>query len=421
LIYPTKKTWNDNPFDDWTDEERAAMGRSICFGKGGGGSSSPPTQQVTTQTSLPAYAQPYYTQMMNQAQGLAQNAYTPFTGPQIQGFTPQQQQAFGLANQLGSTYQPAFNAANQNFTSATGIANSLANYTPQTITANYAQQQYAPTQFQSPQVGVGGWNATTAQNYMDPYQQAVTQATMQQIAQQGAQTNAANNAQAASAGAYGGDRGAVMNSLNNYYTNQLMAQQQAQGGEQAYQTGLSAFNQDRAAQEQAALANQQNALQAQQLGEQSRQFGATFGNQSSLAQAQLQQQAQLAQAQQQQAAANVGLQAGGLQLQAGQGQTWLGASGQRAGLADISALQQAGGAQQSLGQSGLDVAYQNYLNQLNWPYQQLSYESSLLSGYPLGTVGMTSQYQNPNQVSQLMGLGLGGLGAYQMASGAGII
>jgi hypothetical protein len=39
----------------------------------------------------------------------------------------------------------------------------------------------------------------------------------------------------------------------------------------------------------------------------------------------------------------------------------------------------------------------------------------------LGTVGMTSQYQNPNQVSQLMGLGLGGLGAYQMASGAGLI
>jgi hypothetical protein len=415
--------WTDDPFQDNTDIEtdEAAHGRLFyCYGKGGG-SSPAPSSTVTTQTSLPAYAQPYYTQMMGQAQTLASNDYTPYSGSQIQGFTPQQTQSFDLTNQLGSTYQPAFNAANSNFGSATGIANSLANYTPNQITANYATQSYNPTSVQTPLVQSNTWNAQNAQNYMNPYQQAVTNTTLNQIAQQGAQTNAMNNAQAASAGAYGGDRGAVMNSLNNYYTNQLMAQQQAAGGNSAYQSGLGAFQQDTANQLAAAQGNQNAALQAQQLGISNQQFGATFGNQSSLAQAQLQQQAQLAQAQQQQAAANVALQAGGLQTQAGQGQTWLGASGQRAGLADISQLATSGGTEQSLGQSAEDVAYQNYLNQLNWPYQQLSYESSLLSGYPLGTVGQTSTYANPNAVTQALGAGIGGLGLYSMLSSSGAV
>lgn len=82
---------------------------------------------------------------------------------------------------------------------------------------------------------------------------------------------------------------------------------------------------------------------------------------------------------------------------------------QQAGL--NTAMLGAGSTQQQQQQTGLNTSYQNYMNQLNYPYQQLNYMMSMVNGTPLAG-GVSSMYQTPpsitNQVAG-MGLGLGSL------------
>ena len=103
---------------------------------GGGG-----TQQVqsTTNTSnLPAYAQPYVMQAFAQAQGLSNQAYTPYQGQQVANFTPDQlaaqQAAMGL--QAPSQYGTASNLASTAGAQALNIGNT---YTPMQFNAQQAQ------------------------------------------------------------------------------------------------------------------------------------------------------------------------------------------------------------------------------------------------------------------------------------------
>jgi hypothetical protein len=86
-------------------------------------------------------------------------------------------------------------------------------------------------------------------------------------------------------------------------------------------------------------------------------------------------------------------------------------------------LQSLGAQQQAQEQKGLDVAYQEFLNQQNQPYKQLSYMSDLIRGQPLGQQSTNQVYQAPpSGVSQLAGLGtagIAGLGLYNAMGGSG--
>ena len=60
----------------------------------GGDSGSAPTQQnvTSTTTNLPAYAQPYFQNLLDRAQANSYTNYTPYQGQQVAGFNPAQQQ-----------------------------------------------------------------------------------------------------------------------------------------------------------------------------------------------------------------------------------------------------------------------------------------------------------------------------------------
>lgn len=67
---------------------------------------------------------------------------------------------------------------------------------------------------------------------------------------------------------------------------------------------------------------------------------------------------------------------------------------------------QLGALQQQKEQQGLDIAYQNFMDQKNYPYQQLSYFSNLLRGTPMGMNSTSQVYQAaPSLTSQVAGLG----------------
>ena len=113
-----KKVWNDNPFDQWTEEELLCMeGQGICYGKGGGGSPPPPPAvQTTTQTSeFPTELRPFISDIFEKGQAVQEQrqreGFQPELTQQLAPFTPDQQVAFeGIREQVGQT-RPLFDEA----------------------------------------------------------------------------------------------------------------------------------------------------------------------------------------------------------------------------------------------------------------------------------------------------------------------
>lgn len=87
------------------------------------------------------------------------------------------------------------------------------------------------------------------------------------------------------------------------------------------------------------------------------------------------------------------------------------------GLQQLSTM---GAQQQAQRQKELDVPYQEFLNQQNYPYRQLSYMSDLIRGTPLGMQATNQVYQAPpSTASQIAGLGLTGAAMYGMMKAEG--
>jgi hypothetical protein len=116
-------------------------------------------------------------------------------------------------------------------------------------------------------------------------------------------------------------------------------------------------------------------------------------------------------------AGQYGLQGMGQATQAAQTLGQLGQTqfGQQMGISD--ALSKAGAVQQAQGQQGLDLAYQDFMQQKNYPYQQLAFMSDMLRGLPLSQAAQQQYTAAPSTLSQLGGLGTTALGIYGMSGG----
>ena len=96
----------------------------------------------------------------------------------------------------------------------------------------------------------------------------------------------------------------------------------------------------------------------------------------------------------------------------------LAGAGQNLAANQLGMLGQIGGQQQGINQAGLDLMYQDYQNQQQFPYQQIGFLSNILQGTPMGqTTTMTGQTPTPSMGQQLAGLGITGLGIYGAGGG----
>jgi hypothetical protein len=77
----------------------------------------------------------------------------------------------------------------------------------------------------------------------------------------------------------------------------------------------------------------------------------------------------------------------------------------------------AGTQQQQQQQMALDIAYQDFLKQQNYPYQQQAFMSDMLRGLPMSQSAQTQYTAPPSLASQAGGLGMTGLGIYGMSGG----
>lgn len=200
-----------------------------------------------------------------------------------------------------------------------------------------------------------GMSPTAYQAFMDPYLEDVVQRAQDDIGRQGQIQEQQAAAQAVGSGAFGGSRSAVLQGEIGRNT----LEQQARTGERLRSAGFS----------QASKLAQDAASQQ-------------------LRQAQL---------------------AGGLS----QGIAGLGQLGQRMAGQDINTLLGIGGLQQGQAQQALNVAQQNALAQQQLPFQQLGFLGDIFKGVPALQQTTSQQYTPPpNLGSQLLGLGIAGLGAF---------
>ena len=91
---------------------------------------------------------------------------------------------------------------------------------------------------------------------------------------------------------------------------------------------------------------------------------------------------------------------------------------QQSGLAQMQG--QMGAQQQQQAQRPLDMAYQDFVNQQNYPYKQLGFMSDMIRGLPLGQQSTSNVYSAPpSMLGQLGGLGMGAYGLSKMMADGG--
>ncbi len=306
------------------------------------------TQEQIVTTRVPEYISDRQQELLNtlfgtpQAQGVLQ---LPQTIPQqqIAGFSPTQEAAMNLAFQGIGAFQPFLQASQAAQTAGLGSAAAGADA--------LRQMNFDPSR---------------VQQFMDPYQQAVTQEAIKEIDRQAALAENQLAGQAVKAGAFGGSRFGIQQS-------ELARSAQDLRSRRIFEDLSRNFQQAQAA---ANAANQQRAQQA-----------AGF--------------------------ANIG------KLTSGIGSTMagLGAQTQQLGQQDVSQLLGIGGLQQQLAQTQLGTNYQNQLNQMMEPFRRLAFGSQTLQQVTPGA-GTAQQTIAPmpttNPFAQAAGIitgGIGGLGA----------
>ena len=312
--------------------DRLSWFGSARHGKGGGGSAPAPSGQntVSTSTSLPTYAQPYFEDLMSQTQAVTQDPYQAYTGQRVAGFGSDTLAGFQDIHNLNAQGTGTFD-------SAAAAAGALTN-----------------------QQG-GTFDATQAANYMNPYIGNVLDTTEARMQQHFQEQQAGRDADAVNKGAFGGSRAALTTSQAQRDLNDQMNQMAASQYGQAYNNAEGQYNADRAAQ----------------------------------------------------------LQANSQSVQAAGAQGQLAQMGQSAGLQQANAEMQAGAMQQTQNQNQLDTAYQDFVNQRDFPRQQLNFYSSILHGVPISAQSETVSTAAPqNPLNQMLGLGVAGLGAYKALGGS---
>lgn len=243
------------------------------------------------------------------------------------------------------------------------------------------------------------FSAAEAQAYMSPYMQSVVDRQQAAAIKAARESQLGQNLAAARQGTYGGARQTLLQGSREAGLQSTLADIQAKGLQSAFENAQAQFERDRAAQMGVGSQNLQAALGVQQLG-----AGQDL-------QAQLANQAAQQQAAQTRMGAAQGL--GGLAGTFGQ----LGTQ-QLAGQLDLLKTQGAfGDLQRAIEQQRMDAQRQQLTEQAQYGQTQVGQLSNLLRGIPMQGSTQTATTPPPSFASQLTGLGLTGIGLYNMLGG----
>ena len=213
----------------------------------------------------------------------------------------------------------------------------------------------------------GQFDSDAAAQYMSPYMQQVVDVQKERAILDAQRQGAGRAAQAVQAGAFGGSRAAIQEGMAQEALGRQLAEIQASGQQQAFEQAQQQFERDRAAR-----------ADAERLG-----LGA----------------AELA-----------GGQARGL--------ADLGRLAREGDIESARLLEQIGKDITARDQAGLDLAYQDFVRQRDYPREQLQFLSSVLRGVPVQPSTEPTSMQAYNPIQQLLGTGISALGLYKGIAGS---
>ena len=308
---------------------------------------------------LAPFQEEFLADIFASAKGLTgEGSQMPFSAQQLAALSPAQQQAISGAMQGVGSYAPYLQAGSEAIGQGIGAVGAGLGTLGSAI-GQAGQATYDPTSYQ---------------DFMNPYLDDVIQQQYQDIADQGVQQQKQLGATAVGSGAFGGSRHAV---AQGQVAKNVM-DQQARTGSQLRSQG---FSQAQNAAQQAAQQQLRQAQLTGQLGQSTGALGQTIGG--------------------------LGVNTAGL-----------GQLGQQMGVQDINTLLGIGGLEQGQTQKGLDVARANELAEQALPYQQVGFMSDIFRGVPaLQSTYSTTTTPGPSTGSQMLGLGIAGLGAVGQAGG----
>jgi hypothetical protein len=361
-----------------------------------------------TQSNLPEYARPYFENVMQRGQSLLSQPYVPYEQERIRDFTPEQRQL--QQNILGQQTPGQFGVATDIVSDAARRSMDAGQYTPGTF--NVDQVSAGPLNYYQMQGPDSFTQSGMVQQYMSPYMEAALEPQRREAIRGAQQGQLVQGLGAARQGTYGGSRQLLATMERERNLGQNLADIQARGMQTAYEQAQGQFNAEQQARQtanrtnleaalgvqslgseqgmRASLANQQQNLEAQRMQEQSRQFGSTQGL------------AGLAQA-----------------GQMGQTLTNIGSAQSQADQARFGLQQSTAAQQQALDQQRMDMQYQDFLRQRDYPLEMLQQYNSLLRGVPVAPSSTTTTYApSPGVGQQLVGAGLGAASLYKTFAGA---
>jgi hypothetical protein len=417
------------------------------MGKGGGGGNQ------TVVNRPPEEVMPFLLDALQQGRALTGQEYTPYGGQRLADTSPDVMASDQMVRNVAKSGIPGLDTAmgmtmdsaskigavtgggqGYDFSKYGGFKES--EFSP---SGDISETQFKPAaefsqfDFQGPEKFTG----ETVGQYMSPYMQQVADIQKQQ-AMENFQTQAGQRAaNAVQSGAFGGSRQGVVEATAQKDLMSQMAEIDATSRQKAYEDAQGAFESDRAAQEQF----QQNKYNEQYKREmaQAEEF-ARAGDQVAAERARVQaaQTAELARVQAGAAGEASRVQAGEAgeesRVQAAQADedmrqrqfmleglgmssdmaSQIAALGGQSRSADIESAQlmeAIGLRQQGDVQKGLDLAYQDFINQRDWGKNQLADYVNIVYGNPLGggDFGATTS-PGPNPYSQALGGGISMLG-----------
>jgi len=286
---------------------------------------TPKTSTVVQSSKLPTELAPFVTDVLGEAQTMYQanveRGYDPYTGETIAGFTPMEEQSMEGLEGLAGTSKPYLDEA----------------------LSTYRQ-------------GGEQFTGDTAQQYMSPYQQAVTDIELREAQRNfEGKTMPALEAQAINMGGMSGlgSRAGIEMAEAQRSQNQLLADIQARGSAAAYQDARAGFEQQKA--------------------------------------------------REQQMAGNIGMTGNALLS---------------SGLQEQGILKSVGEQQRGMGQAVLDESYGKFLEEKNFPKQTLAdYSSTIYGSAPSfktgsGTKSTSGLPGAPSMGQQLLGLGMAGANSF---------
>ena len=346
--------------------------------------------QSTTQTvkqDVPNWAKPFYTDLLGKSKALSEEAYVPFGGQRVAGEAADLGTSQGMIRGIAGQPIAGFDAAQGALGGLGALAGQLGQQQPGQFSATGVDQfQYDPAR---------QFDTAEAMRYMDPFMQTVVGRQQEDAYEQFQRMQAGRDAQAVGAGAFGGSRQGVQQGLAEEALGRQLGDIQATGAQRAFEQAQQQFERDRAAgmTTEQRRAEELGRVQGIDVGEQARVQGATADE--AMRQREFQLQSMGFSADMAREVANLGERARAGDIQAAQ------------------LLEAQGLGEMAREQARLDVGYEDFLRQQQFPQQQLAFQSGILRGLPVGDAGTTTTQQPYNPMQQALGAGISAVGLYK--------